>query len=293
MVPLVSISCITYNHEKYITQALDGFLLQQTSFPIEILIYDDASTDNTQKIIRGYETKYPDIIRTIYQKENQYSKGVRGIAGRFNFSRARGKYIALCEGDDYWTDPLKLQKQVDFLEKNPEYSMCSHEVEIIYEADWIGTKKERFNQSVKIAGFEDILDNHFIPTNSLVFRNGLIKEWPRWMSSKYMISGDIPMELMLSYHGKSYFSDEKMAVKRINGGGITSNKARQEKVLYFRFELYYHINNYTRSNYKPIILPKMLEIFRTVLKKSIARGDAFLAIKHIFYLLHTTLRLRY
>jgi glycosyltransferase involved in cell wall biosynthesis len=288
MVPLVSISCITYNHEKYIAQALDGFLLQQTSFPIEILIYDDASTDNTQKIIRGYETKYPDIIRTIYQKENQYSKGVRGIAGRFNFSRARGKYIALCEGDDYWTEPLKLQKQVDFLEKNPDFSMCSHEVETIYEADWIGTKKERFNQSIQVAGFKDILDNHFIPTNSLIFRNGLIKKWPGWVSSKNMISGDIPLELMLAYHGKSYFSNEKMAVKRINGGGLTANNIRREKIEYFMFELYYHINEYTRNHYKSIILPKMSAIFSRVIKKSLKKGNFLLAFRHIFYLLKTT-----
>jgi len=121
--PLVSVSCITYNHEPYIRQCLDGFLMQQCDFEYEILIHDDASTDGTSEIIREYQEKYPEIIKPIIQTENQWSQGVRGIMAKFNFSRARGKYIALCEGDDYWTDPLKLQKQVDFLENNPEYSL--------------------------------------------------------------------------------------------------------------------------------------------------------------------------
>src|SRR5690554_4624359 len=121
--PLVSISCITYNHAPYIRQCLEGFLMQQCDFEYEILIHDDASTDGTSDIIREYQKKYPEIIKPIIQKENQWSQGVRGMMARFNFPRAKGKYIALCEGDDYWTDPLKLQKQVDFLEKNPNYSL--------------------------------------------------------------------------------------------------------------------------------------------------------------------------
>lgn len=121
---LVSISCITYNHAPYIRECLDGFMMQKTNFAFEVLIHDDASTDGTADIIREYEAKYPDVIKPIYEEENQWVKGRRGSAV-FNFPRAKGKYIALCEGDDYWTDPLKLQKQVDFLEANPEYVMCT------------------------------------------------------------------------------------------------------------------------------------------------------------------------
>ena len=121
--PLVSILCDTFNHEKYISQALDGFIMQQTSFPFEIIVHDDASTDNTAQIIREYELKYPDLFVPIYQTENQFSKPEVNIWTDITFPKARGKYIALCEGDDYWTDPLKLQKQVDFLEENPEYGM--------------------------------------------------------------------------------------------------------------------------------------------------------------------------
>ena len=120
---LVSISCITYNHANYIRDTIEGFLIQKINFPIEILIHDDASTDGTEEIIREYEEKYPEIIKPIYGTENQYVKGKRG-SRTFNIPRAHGRYIALCEGDDYWTDPLKLQKQIDFLENNHDFSMC-------------------------------------------------------------------------------------------------------------------------------------------------------------------------
>lgn len=119
--PLVSICCITYNHAPFIRQTLDGMLMQE-GVDYEILIHDDCSTDGTTEIVKEYAAKYPDKIFPIYEEENQYSKGV-WVDG-FNYKRARGKYIAYCEGDDYWTDPLKLQKQVDFMEANPEYSVC-------------------------------------------------------------------------------------------------------------------------------------------------------------------------
>lgn len=132
-IPLVSVCCITYNHEPYIAQALDGFLMQRTSFPFEVLIHDDASTDNTADIIREYEKKFPKIIKPIYQKENQYSQGMREISETWNFPRAQGKYIAMCEGDDYWIDGNKLQMQVDFLENNPEYGMCYTNFNLVSE----------------------------------------------------------------------------------------------------------------------------------------------------------------
>ena len=163
--PLVSIFCITYNHSSYIRQCLDGFLIQKTNFPFEVLIHDDASTDDTAGIIKEYEAKYPDIIKPIYQVENQYSKGL-DINIVYNLPRARGKYIAMCEGDDYWTDPLKLQKQVDFLESHTDYSMCFHSV-------W---KLENGNTThfVNIAKSEisvwDIINNWLVPTCSVLYR---------------------------------------------------------------------------------------------------------------------------
>ena len=125
--PLVSICCLTYNHAPFVRKCLDGFLMQKTTFPIEILIHDDCSTDGTDAIIKEYAEKYPDIIKPLFETENQYSNGYRGKMDiTFNYSRSQGKYIATCEGDDYWIDPLKLQKQVDFMEANLEYSVTFH-----------------------------------------------------------------------------------------------------------------------------------------------------------------------
>ncbi len=121
----VSVFCLVYNHENYLRQCLDGFVNQKCNFKYEVLIHDDASTDNSANIIREYEKKYPNIIKPIYQTENQYSKGVK-IAKIYQYPRAKGEYIAWCEGDDYWTDENKLQKQVDFLDANSDYSACTH-----------------------------------------------------------------------------------------------------------------------------------------------------------------------
>lgn len=120
---MVSIRCAVYNHEKYIRDCLDGFVMQKTNFRFEAIAHDDASTDNTASIIKEYAEKYPDIIKPIYETENQYSKH-DGSIRRILDAEMRGKYIAMCEGDDYWTDPLKLQKQVNYLEKRIEIVFC-------------------------------------------------------------------------------------------------------------------------------------------------------------------------
>ena len=125
MNPEISIICNAYKHENYIAQALDGFLMQKVNVPFEILVHDDASPDRTAEIIRSYAEKYPDVIKPIFQTENQYSQGI-AITPTIQIPRARGKYVAFCEGDDYWTDPEKLQLQYDFMERHPEYSICCH-----------------------------------------------------------------------------------------------------------------------------------------------------------------------
>ena len=130
--PLVSIICTAYNQEKYIRNCLDGFLMQKTDFPYEIIVHDDASTDQTAEIIREYERKHPECIRAIYQTTNQYSQGIR-IVQTFIYPKTRGKFIAYCEGDDYWTDPLKLEKQVTALYAHPDCRLCLHRVEDVSE----------------------------------------------------------------------------------------------------------------------------------------------------------------
>ena len=125
MNPEISILCNAFQHEKYIAQALDGFIMQKLNVPFEILVHDDASTDGTAEIIRRYAQTYPALVFPIFQTENQYSQGVL-ITPQIQLPRARGKYIAFCEGDDFWTDPEKLQLQYDFMEQHPEYSLCCH-----------------------------------------------------------------------------------------------------------------------------------------------------------------------
>lgn len=123
--PLVSVVCNTYNHASYIRETLDGILMQKTTFPYEVLVHDDASTDETADIIKEYEKKYPELIKPICQTQNQRSQKIK-ISSTIQYPRAKGRYIALCEGDDYWTDPQKLQRQFDALEAHPEVDMCAH-----------------------------------------------------------------------------------------------------------------------------------------------------------------------
>ena len=127
---LVSICCITYNQKEYIRDALEGFMNQKTDFAYEVLIHDDASTDGTAQIIQEYADRYPQMIKPILQRENQYSKGLSNVSGTYNFPRVRGRYIAMCEGDDYWTDETKLQRQADFLENHPDCSLVFHSARV-------------------------------------------------------------------------------------------------------------------------------------------------------------------
>lgn len=220
---MVSICCITYNHEPYIRECLDGFLMQKTDFKFEILIHDDASTDKTADIIREYQMQYPDIIKPIYQTENQYSKGVRPI-NKFNFERAKGKYIAMCEGDDYWIDPLKLQKQVDFLESNKNYSMCFSNCKLI-------SNKNISHHNIGLSVIEEdkdynaneILDNWTIPTASVLFRNVLDKRYFEILSNnKKFIYGDIILFLFMAEKGLLFGMSDYFVVYRRHEGGVTS-----------------------------------------------------------------------
>lgn len=130
--PVVSVQCITYNQELYIANALDSFLMQETNFPFEVIVHDDASTDETADVIKAYEEKYPKIIKPIYETENQFSKRDGSLRKIVN-NACNGKYFAYCEGDDFWCDPLKLQKQYDIMESHPECSLCTHIVQVISE----------------------------------------------------------------------------------------------------------------------------------------------------------------
>lgn len=177
----VSILCTAYNHEKYIRQTLESFLMQKTNFKYEVLIHDDASTDNTAVIIKEYEEKYPNIIKSIYQKENQYSKGI-SIISTYLYPEARGKYIALCEGDDYWTDPLKLQKQFDALEANLGIDMCAHAAITVKAATRKAIGEIAPSDKKTIFTTQEIITGGggFVATNSLFYRRKLIENEPEF-----------------------------------------------------------------------------------------------------------------
>lgn len=135
--PLVAIHCMVYNHASYLRDCFEGFVMQQTNFPFVAIVHDDASTDNSADIIREYETRYPHIFKPIYQTENQHSKSGVSVVRLINeaIQKTGAKYIAMCEGDDYWTDPQKLQRQIDFLETHPEYSFCCHRFNILKDKE--------------------------------------------------------------------------------------------------------------------------------------------------------------
>ena len=212
--PLVSISCIAYNHESYIRQCLDGFLMQKTTFSFEILIHDDASTDNTTDIIREYERKYPDIIKPIYQKENQYSKGIP-ISATFNWPRAKGKYIAMCEGDDYGTDPLKLQKQVDFLEMHSNYSL-------VCGGYLYGNSREKIVLEKESISFDlDTYTKWYTKTLTVVFRKKFLEDYMDNIGL-YKYSRDIHLFYYLLKKGRGYYSTDILGVYNVHEGGICS-----------------------------------------------------------------------
>jgi glycosyltransferase involved in cell wall biosynthesis len=218
--PVVSICCITYNHEKFIRDALDGFLIQKTDFPIEIIVRDDASTDATATIVRQYQTKHPNLIRAIYHTQNQYALGKRAFPEVF--AMARGKYIALCEGDDYWTDPLKLQKQVDFMESHPDCSICCHK---LIERHENGLKADKIFPNIQgsqIFDKEYLYRNFFIRTCTVLFRNVDI-EGLKLFQKGFQV-GDSPLFHYYAQLGKIGFLDDCMAVYRFHDGGIWSGK---------------------------------------------------------------------
>lgn len=227
MAVLVSIDCVTFNHEDYIADALDSFVMQKTSFDFEVLVYDDASTDKTKEILKEYQEKYPNIIKPYFQKENQYSKGIRRLGWRYNFPRAQGKYLAVCEGDDYWTDPLKLQKQIDFLEHHPDYSMCCHAAETVYnDKKKLGVVKP-ISRSRKISTEEIIRGGGaFIATNSIVYRSDTMVKPPEF----YMTApvGDYSLQIYLAHVGNVFYINEQMSAYRKGVPGSWTSKMEKQ-----------------------------------------------------------------
>lgn len=215
--PKVVIRCITYNHGKYLRDCLDGFVMQKTDFPFIAVVHEDASTDNTAEILKEYAEKFPDIIFPIFEKENQYSKRNGSIAKIMTeaIKVSEAKYVAICEGDDYWTDSNKLQKQIDFLDNHQEYSMCFHSVKLLFDGFY--NKKDNLEKiTTKDYTAAEILTSWTVPTCSTVMRTSVYNKVP--VHKDFIVGDNVWWATCLSYGKVRGFSDH-MGIYRRNAGG--------------------------------------------------------------------------
>lgn len=219
--PLVSIICIAYMHEKFIEDALRGFLRQKTEFPFEILIHDDASTDKTADVIREYTSRYPNIIRPILQVENQLSKGIS--PENILEEKARGQYLAYCEGDDYWSDQSKLQKQVDFMNSHSECTICGHRVKV-YNHELSRYKGVSSSCRRGTSTLEEYLvtDKPCLPTLSIMYSRNMINTRSNHMFKQVSYS-DYLFKILCAKQGKIGFINEIMGVYREHQNSMTHN----------------------------------------------------------------------
>lgn len=266
---MVSVLCCVYNHGKILRQCLDGFVMQKTNFRFEAVVHDDASTDDSAAIIREYAEKYPDIIKPILQTENQFSKKNGAITRALN-ENTRGKYVAICEGDDYWTDPNKLQRQVDFLESHPEYSICYHKVSIVnadasetkgFFPSWLPDKPATFELT-------DMEERNIIQTNSVMYRWRFHEDQPQdyiWLG---ILPGDWLLHLVHAVKGKIYYMPEVMGAYRHHDGGIWS-LASQNEVSFYQRHGYAHALFFKNAR---AVTPLRFEKPLRVLLENIARA---------------------
>jgi glycosyltransferase involved in cell wall biosynthesis len=261
--PKLSILVPTFNHSKFIAKMLEGAIMQKTNFDFEIIIGDDASSDDNALIIREYANEYPSLIKAFLHSKNLGPIEPRELGGKNNvgflFGQSKSEYIALCEGDDFWTDPFKLQKQVDFLDQNPAYAMCHHQLEVIYEDH---SPSHLFNpkNQPEISKIDDLLaDNSwFLGTASTVFRNVFIQGMPDWWWET--ASGDLGIFIEVARHGKIKFFQETMGVYRKHRGGMTNIHTPQNRFfLKNRMEMFRHLKEYLGSEYDKILTKTILK----------------------------------
>lgn len=235
---LVTIICLVYNHEPYLRQCLDGFVMQKTDFKVEAIVHDDCSSDNSALIIKEYAEKYPDLIKTIFEKENQYPK--IGFSGIFNLilPHIKGKYVAFCEGDDYWTDPVKLQKHVNFLETHPEYSSACSRTRLYSQSKGEFLQRDVFcTDHDEDVPAEDIIRKGglYLASCSLVYKKEVRgNDYPEYCKKCHV--GDYPLQIMCAMKGKVRYFNEAMGVYRVDNSsswvgknthmGITENRLK-------------------------------------------------------------------
>ncbi|RHV29207.1 glycosyltransferase family 2 protein [Ruminococcus sp. OM05-10BH] len=254
---MVSVYCLAYNHEKYIRKTLEGFVHQKTDFSFEVIIHDDASTDHTAEIIREYEKKYPEIIFPIYQKENQYSQK-KLIVPNYIYPKIRGKYIAVCEGDDYWCDESKLQMQVDFLENHKEYVACVHNT---LRLDYKNHKQELFNAKKEDydPDFREIIQGgaSCYHQSSLIYKREILENRPDFLKVARGM-GDYPLSIFLALSGKIHYFGKVMSVYRygVEGSWTVRVRTNKEKTIHHletEIEMLNEVDQYSQYKFHEIV----------------------------------------
>lgn len=252
----VSVLVITYNHEKYIRHALDSVLMQKTSFRMEVIVHDDASTDDTPKILKEYEKKYPNRLSIIYQEENQYSKGT-SITREILIPKAKGKYIAFLEGDDYWTDEYKLAKQVRILDEHPELSGCVHNV-IVVDENEIPWNSGQGLFRVKEDTIQDFryLDNvsQFSHFAAVMMRRELFTSMDKdsyHVFSHLQANGDMLFAAIMAANGKIYHMCDDMACYRCvtQGTGSWTSRNRNKNISLVTYKMLMEIRHFIKDTY--------------------------------------------
>lgn len=215
--PVIAIICLVYNHEKYIRQCLEGIVKQKTIFPFIAIVHDDASTDNSIEVIREFEQNFPDIIKTIYEKENQYSKpGISLDKIMFDAIPASVQYVAWCEGDDYWTDETKLQKQIHFLERHKDFGLCYSKIQPYYQ---VSGEFKSPTKARSMSCYDDLFfKGNGIPTLTSVVRKEILNKYREEFTPEKRsdwLMGDLPLWLYVSRKGKIKRFNEVMGVYRV------------------------------------------------------------------------------
>jgi glycosyltransferase involved in cell wall biosynthesis len=312
ILPIVAVSVATYNHESYISDCIKGILMQKTTFPVHIFVFEDCSTDSTASILKQYEEKYPNLFSVFYQPENTYGKSIRQEKAKpFREARSKGKYIAMCEGDDYWTDSLKLQKQVEFLEANPKISFCFHGASTLKANGEVG----KYFKSKHFRNKQIVPKRYFIEyggggycTASAVFRKEIILVSDKYNYLFTLSVGDWAIALKAIVRGEIGYLSDIMSVYRVMLPGSWSKTTSLEKHIEINIELEKILNKFNEDTnyiyaYDLTMAYRRLYFWRLVYKtknkdffyslfemfKSINKIGLKNTLKNIFKLLRTQL----
>ena len=222
---VVSVLLVTYNHAHFVRQALDSALSQRLPQPFEVLVSEDSSTDGTREIVQEYAERHPNLVRLLLSEQNIHSNQVvaRG------FRAARGRYVALLDGDDYWTSDDKLRAQVDFLEHRPDFTICFHNVQVVNAESQDAGGLWNTNSQPKVSGLWELLRGNFIAASSVVYRRAAVKTIPEWYDSFFPVT-DWPLHVLFAQHGRIGYLDRTLGAYRLHGGGLYSTLDERQKL---------------------------------------------------------------